>query len=105
MLEEMRKINAVGGVVANGPGEVAKFGEQVGGATGLAVQPHRPGLLLLLPASDVKGHRRKGGGFIWNRTLLETPVIPAEAGIQPVGGAFPSSCAVDSRFRGNDMCF
>jgi hypothetical protein len=33
---------------------------------------------------------------------FETPVIPAKAGIQSVGGAFPMACAVDSRLRGND---
>ena len=53
VLEEMRKVNAVGGIVANGPGEVPKLGEHVGGGTRLAVNPNRPGLLLLLPASDV----------------------------------------------------
>jgi hypothetical protein len=32
----------------------------------------------------------------------ETLVIPAKAGIQPVDGAFPEACRVDSHFRGND---
>jgi len=44
-----------------------------------------------------------GSGVIWN---VEIPfaalVIPAKAGIQSVGGAFPMACAVDSRLRGND---
>jgi hypothetical protein len=31
-----------------------------------------------------------------------TAVIPAKAGIQSVGGAFPEICGQDSRFRGND---
>ncbi len=35
-------------------------------------------------------------------SLIETPVIPAKAGIQSVVGAFPMACGVDSRFRGND---
>jgi hypothetical protein len=33
---------------------------------------------------------------------FQTPVIPAKAGIQSVGSAFPKICGVDSRFRGND---
>jgi len=33
----------------------------------------------------------------------DTPVIPAKAGIQSVGRAFPLACGVDSRFRGNDF--
>jgi hypothetical protein len=41
-------------------------------------------------------------GAIWNEIPFETPVIPAQAGIQSVGGAFPMACGVDSRFRGND---
>ncbi len=36
----------------------------------------------------------------WNN--FEAPVIPAKAGIQSVGRAFPKACGVDSRFRGND---
>ena len=41
-------------------------------------------------------------GVIWNGIQFETLVIPAKAGIHPVGGAFPMACGVDSRFRGND---
>jgi hypothetical protein len=33
---------------------------------------------------------------------FETFVIPAQAGIQSVGAAFPMACGVDSRLRGND---
>jgi hypothetical protein len=42
-----------------------------------------------------------GSGVIWNRITFGTLVIPAKAGIQSVGGAFPVACRVDSRFRGN----
>ena len=48
------------------------------------------------------GKRTGGAGVIWNELPFETLVIPAKAGIQSVGGAFPTACGVDSRFRGND---
>jgi hypothetical protein len=38
-----------------------------------------------------------GGGVIRNRMPFETPVIPAEAAIQSVSGAFPMACEGDSR--------
>jgi hypothetical protein len=41
-------------------------------------------------------------GAIWNGIPFETLVIPAQAGIQSVWGAFPMAGGVDSRFRGND---
>src|ERR1039458_967380 len=41
-------------------------------------------------------------GIIWDGIPSATPVIPAKAGIQSVGGAFPLVGGVDSRFRGND---
>ena len=53
----------------------------------------------LWPAGDVAGG---GTGVIWNRIAVESLVIPAQAGIQSVGGASPIACRVDSRFRGND---
>jgi glycosyltransferase involved in cell wall biosynthesis len=43
-----------------------------------------------------------GAGVIGNEIPFETPVIPAKAGIQSGGGAFPTTCEVDSRLRGND---
>ena len=46
-----------------------------------------------------------GGGVIWDGIPFETPVIPANAGIQSVDSAFPKVCEVDSRFRGNDCGF
>ena len=46
--------------------------------------------------------RKIGYGVIWDGIPFETPVIPAKAGIQSVGSAFPKVCGVDSRFRGND---
>jgi hypothetical protein len=39
------------------------------------------------------------------RCRLETPVIPAKAGIQSVDSAPAKVCGVDSRFRGNDCDF
>ena len=42
------------------------------------------------------------GMGIWNGIPFETRVIPAKAGIQSIGGAFPMAGGVDSRFRGND---
>ena len=36
------------------------------------------------------------------RSLFESLVIPAKAGIQSVVVAFPMACRVDSRLRGND---
>ena len=44
----------------------------------------------------------QGSGVIWNGIPFETMVIPAQAGIQSAGGAFPMAGGVDSRFRGND---
>jgi hypothetical protein len=44
----------------------------------------------------------EGAGVIWDGILVETPVIPAKAGIQFVDNAFPKACGVGSRFRGND---
>jgi hypothetical protein len=41
-------------------------------------------------------------GVVWNRIPFALPVIPATAGIQSVGGAFPMACEVNSRLRGND---
>ena len=46
--------------------------------------------------------RNAGAGVICNGIPFEILVIPAKAGIQSVGGAFPMACGVDSRFRGND---
>jgi hypothetical protein len=43
-----------------------------------------------------------GIGVIWNGMPFETTVIPAQAGIQSVGSAFPRVCGIDSRLRGND---
>jgi hypothetical protein len=40
-----------------------------------------------------------GNGVIWNGTPFETLVIPAKAGIQPFGGAFPMAGGVDSLSR------
>jgi hypothetical protein len=46
--------------------------------------------------------RLPGAGVIWNGIPFETLVIPAQAGIQSVGGAFPMAGGLDFRFRGND---
>jgi hypothetical protein len=46
--------------------------------------------------------RGVGGGVISDVMPFETPVIPAKAGIQSVGSAFPKVSLADSRFRGND---
>ena len=50
------------------------------------------------PAADTCS----GTGVIWNRIAFKSLVIPAKAGTQSVGGAFPKAPRVDSRFRGND---
>jgi len=49
-----------------------------------------------------QGGGMSGTGLIWNRIPFDTPVIPAKAGIQSVGGEFPMACRVDSRLHGND---
>jgi hypothetical protein len=49
-----------------------------------------------------RSHPISGASVIWNAIPFETLVIPANAGIQSVGGAFPMACGVDSRFRAND---
>jgi hypothetical protein len=55
------------------------------------------------PTADAGSRPQEPGGrVIWNRIAFESPVIPAKAGIQSVGGAFPMARRVDSRFRGND---
>jgi hypothetical protein len=46
-----------------------------------------------------------GGGVTCEARARQAAVIPAKAGIQSVGGAFPMACGVDSRFRGNDGRF
>jgi hypothetical protein len=46
-----------------------------------------------------------GVDVIWDAIPFETPVVPAKAGIQFVGNAFPKVCGLDSRFRGNDGDF
>jgi hypothetical protein len=37
----------------------------------------------------------RGSGVIWNGIPFETVVIPAKAGIQSVGGAFPMAGGAD----------
>ena len=57
------------------------------------------------PSKSLEDVHRIGGwdaGVIWNGIPFETLVIPAKAGIQSVGRAFPMACGVDSPFRGND---
>ena len=58
--------------------------------------------LYFTTASTGKRPVKGGAGVIWNGIPFETLVIPAKAGIQSVGGAFPMAGGVDSRFRGND---
>jgi hypothetical protein len=55
-----------------------------------------------ITTSQIKAKTLSDSGVIWNITPYETPVIPANAGIQSVGSAFPKAGGVDSRFRGND---
>src|SRR5437667_12890972 len=61
------------------------------------------------PRSPASGRKptseRVGDGVICERRKLPGNVIPAKAGIQPVGGLFPMTCGVDSRLRGNDRRF
>jgi len=54
------------------------------------------------PQTKLGHHPGAGTGVIWNGVPFETLVIPAKAGIQFFGGAFPMTGGVDSRFRGND---
>jgi hypothetical protein len=67
-----------------------------------------PDMLLKIEAIsyDLRGfflsHPISGAGVIWNAISFEILVIPAKAGIQFVVDAFPMTCGVDSRFRGND---
>src|SRR5436305_10470964 len=53
----------------------------------------------------ISHYRVLDSGVNWNRIAFEAPVIPAKAGIQSVGGAFPMACGRDSRFRGNDFAW
>ena len=65
--------------------------------------PHTRFLIIL--ASMRESCKRDSGyrsGVIWNGIPFETSVIPAQAGIRPVGAAFPMARGLDSRLRGND---
>ena len=58
--------------------------------------------ILTFTLESCKRESALGAGVIWTGIPIETPVIPAKAGIQPADRAFAKVREVDSRFHGND---
>ena len=54
MLEKMREINAVGGLIPDRPRKMRKLAADVGGRARLAVEPYGPRLLFLFPTANIE---------------------------------------------------